>query len=226
MADRRSRAKRPLVVGTSVPEPWKDLSTRIQTMTWSAGRVIHRIHLNLYGGNVFNPGVRGNARFSPIGNSVGSSIPTLYGGTSFDCAAMETVFHDVPIAPGLKTFDQAKFAGQVYSTVTPRRDLVLADLSSTALRSLGLRRMDLIDTEKDQYPGTRRWAEAIHKQCPAVKGLCWVSRQDDRARAVLLFGDRIPANDLLADAARSILNDNELVSDLLILANRIGVNVV
>ncbi|MER9977737.1 RES family NAD+ phosphorylase [Mesorhizobium sp. M0085] len=227
MADRKPRTKGSPVVGTSVPDPRKDLGTLTQTMTWPAGRVIHRIHLGLYRGDVFNPGARGNARFSPIRDAAGSSIPTLYGGTSFDCAAMETVFHDVPIAPGLKTFDQVKLAEQVYSTVTPQRDLVLADLSSTALRSLGLRRVDLIDTEKDQYPGTRKWAEAIHKQCPTIEGLCWVSRQDDRARAVVLFGDRISAGDLtLAAATRGILDDGELFTDLLILAGRIGVNVV
>ncbi|WP_018240319.1 RES family NAD+ phosphorylase [Ensifer sp. BR816] len=227
MADRKSRTKRPPVSGTTVPEPKNDLGTLIKTMTWPAGQVIHRIHLSLYGGSAFNPGIMGNARFSPIQNAAGASIPTLYGGTTFDCAAMETVFHDVPVAPGLKTFDQAKLADQVYSTVTPRRDVVLADLSSTALRSLGLRRSELIDTEKDQYPGTRKWAEAIHKQCQAIEGLCWVSRQDDRARAVVLFGDRIPASHLaLAGATRSIVDEIELFSDLLTLAERIGVNVV
>jgi len=227
MADRKSRTIRPPVAGKSASQPKNDLGPLIKTVTWPAGQVIHRIHLGLYGGSAFNPGIVGNARFSPIQNAAGASIPTLYGGTTFDFAAMETVFHDVPIAPGLKTFDQAKLAEQVYSTVTPRRDLVLADLSSTALRSLGLRRSDLIDTEKDQYPGARKWAEAIHEQCPAIEGLCWVSRQDDRARAVVLFGDRIPASDLaLAGATRSILSDIELFSDLLILADRIGVNVV
>lgn len=227
MADRKSRTKHACIAGTTVPEPRRDLGTLIHTMTWPAGQVIHRIHLSLYGGDAFNPGARGNARFSPIRDAAGSSIPTLYGGTSFDCAVMETVFHDVPIAPGLKTFDQAKLVDQVYSTVTPRRDLMLADLSSTALRSLGLRRVDLIDTEKDQYPGTRKWAEAIHEQCPAVEGLCWVSRQDDRARATVLFGDRIPAGDLsLSGSTRSILDESNLLSDLLMLADRIGVNVI
>lgn len=95
---------------------------------------------------------------------------------------MEIVFHDVPFAVGFKTYDKAKLIGQIASRVIPRRDLSLADLSSTALRKLGVERSQLIDAEKDRYPQTRIWAEAIHAQCPDVDGLCWVSRQDDRAR--------------------------------------------
>ncbi len=195
-------------------------------MTWPLGREIHRIHRDAYGGCQFNPGVAGNARFSPIRDAAGASIPTLYGGTTFDCAVMETVFHDVPFAPGLKTFDKAKLANQVYSTIAPNRDLTLADLSSTALKSLGLRRSELIDPEKDQYPGTRKWAEAIHAACPLVEGLCWVSRQDDRALAVMLFGDRVPTTDLTqAGASRDILAV-PTYSLLLNLAQHIGVDVV
>jgi RES domain len=109
---------------------------------------------------------------------------------------------------------------------SPSRGLTLADLSSTALKSLGLRRSDLIDTEKDQYPGTRIWAEAIHAARPLVESLCWVSRQDDRALAVMLFGDRIPTADLTqADALRDILAV-PTYSLLLKLAQHIGVDVV
>jgi len=211
----------------AVPAPRADLAGLIRTMTWPAGEVMHRVHLKLYRGDAFNPGVRGNARFSPITDGAGRSIPTLYGGTSFECAAMETVFHDVPFVPGLKTLDQARLADQVYSTLAPRRELVLADLSATALRALGLRRIDLIDTEKEHYPGTRLWAKAIHAQCPAVDGLCWVSRQDDRAKAVVLFGDRVGPDVLgLVGPTRGLLDEIEVFSALLMLADRIGVNLV
>jgi hypothetical protein len=47
---------------------------------------------------------------------------------------METVFHDVPFAAGLKTFDKQKLVDQLYSQVTPKRNLSLADLRTTALR--------------------------------------------------------------------------------------------
>ena len=70
-------------------------------MTWAKDRVIHRIHEEHDAGDVFNPGLRGNARFSPIKDSTATAIPTLYGGDSFECAAMETVFHDVPYTAGI-----------------------------------------------------------------------------------------------------------------------------
>ena len=93
--------------------------------------------------------------------------------------------------PGFKTYDKAKLNGQLHSQVRPGADLLLADLGSKALRKLGVERKRLIDTEKDQYPITRLWAEAIHGECPDVQGMCWTSRQDDSARAMVSFGDRV-----------------------------------
>jgi hypothetical protein len=211
----------------AVSAPPADLAKLVKVLTWPKGQVIHRIHLEIYGSSEFNPGLKGNARFSPIRDSAGTSIPTLDGGSTFDCAAMETIFHDVPFAAGLKTFDKQKLVDQVYSQVTPTRDLNLADLSATTLRRLGVQRNELIDTEKDKYPDTRKWAEAIHAACPSADGLCWVSRQDDRALAIVLFGDRLPAADLLpTGSSTSVLEGIHFYAQLLVLAERIGVNVV
>ena len=227
MARRKSGAGHAPARPSDVPVSPADLAKLVNMMTWPKGQVIHRIHLKIYGSSEFNPGLRGSARFSPIKASDGASIPTLYGGTTFDCAAMETVFHDVPFAAGLKTFDKQKLTDQVYSQVTPKRNLSLADLSTTALRKLGVQRNELIDTEKDKYPETRKWAEAIHAVCPSAQGLCWVARQDDRAFAIVLFGDRLAAADLLPTAGqRSEFANVPVYADLLALADRIGVNIV
>lgn len=104
---------------------------------------------------------------------------------------------------------------------------MLADLRGKALRKLGVERKQLIDTEKDQYPATREWAEAIHTQCPDVQGLCWSSRQDDSAQAVMLFGDRIASGVLRqTTSSRSLLKDADAYDDVLNLAAQIGVNIV
>lgn len=203
------------------------ISLNIARTTWPKDLLFHRVHYALYGAIEFHPGVTGNARFSPIRNKAGEPIPTLYGGASFECAAMETVFHDVPFTPGFKTYDKARLNGQMHSQVLPTADLVLADLGSKALRKLGIERKGLIDTEKDQYPITRLWAEAIHGTFPDVQGLCWTSRQDDSARAMVLFGDRV-APGLLRQAGttRSLVLDAARYGELLDLAALIGVDIV
>ena len=143
------------------------------------------------------------AGFSAIVNAVGKPIPTLYGGTNFNGAAMESIFHDVPFAPGLKTYARHKFEGQRHSVLAITATLTLADLRNVPLRKLGVERKQLIDTEKDTYGQTRKWAQAIHAQHAHIQGLCWTSRQDDSAMALMLFGDRISA-DLLAQQGLSL----------------------
>lgn len=188
---------------------------------------MHRVHQDKYQADQFNPGVYGNARFSPIQDEHGKPIPTLYGGTTMACALMETVFHDIPHTAGFKSFDKGKLVEQVHSTLQVTQELQLVDLASVPLRKLGVTRKQLIDTEKDQYPATRQWAEAIHHQCPQAQGLSWVSRQDDSARAVVLFGDRIPAGALRPNGnSRSLLDDGNTYDVVLDLADRIGINIV
>jgi hypothetical protein len=199
----------------------------VSRFIWTRDIVMHRVHQDRYAAGQFNPGVTGNARFSPIVDELGAAIPTLYGGSTFECAAMETVFHDVPFGSGLKTVDKRKFAGQVHSQLVPGADLLLADFRSKALRKLGVARNQVIDTEKDQYPITRQWAEAVHTQCPDVQGICWTSRQDDSAQAFIVFGDRLPKTVLQqVGASRSLIDDIQAYGELLILAEQIGVDIV
>lgn len=207
------------------PVPTATLHVTITVL--AKGDVLHRVHQEKYQPDQFNPGVHGNARFSPIQDDQGRAIPTLYGGTTVECALMETVFHDVPHTAGFKSFDKGKLVGQMHSAVQVSQPLHLVDLSSVPLRKLGVTRKQLIDTEKDQYPATRKWAEAIHRQYPDVQGLSWVSRQDDSARAVVLFGDRIPGGALNPQgASRSLIEDSTLFGSVLDLADRIGVVIV
>lgn len=211
--------------GTATPAPPATL--HVTPWTLPADQVLHRMHQDLYKADQFNPGLKGNARFSPIRDAKGDLIPTLYAAVTFEAAAMESVFHDVSHAPGFKHYDKRKLEGQLHSEIKVQRELKLADLSSVALRKLGVQRKQLIDTEKSQYPVTRRWAEAIHAQHPDIQGLSWISRQDDSARAVMLFGDRIPKRSLQpVGDSRSLLKDEQAYGQLLNLADRIGVDIV
>lgn len=211
-------------VNVVIPPPVK-----LHVTPWSlpSSKLLHRIHLDIYQVDQFNPGVKGNARFSPISDAKGIAISTLYAAYTFDAALMESVFHDVSHAPGYKHFDKNKLNRQIHSKVKTGQNLTLADLSSVALRKLGVQRKQLIDTEKDQYPNTREWAQAIHEQYPEIQGLSWISRQDDSARAVMLFGDRIPAGTLQqVGVSRNLLQDEKAYAELLDLAERIGADIV
>lgn len=210
---------------TATPEPAENLHIALTEL--ALGTVLHRVHLSEYQADQFNPGVRGNARFSPIQDGKGKAIPTLYAGTTLPCALMETVFHDVPHTAGFKSFDKAKLNGQVHSTVRLEAALQVVDLSSVPLRKLGVTRKRLIDTEKNQYPATRKWAMALYRQCPQAQGLFWVSRQDDTARAVVLFGDRIADGALQpGTSSYSLTEDASTYDAVLDLAERIGVAIV
>lgn len=209
-----------------IPAPLANLADLVKTTRWPAGVTVHRIHPAVYGAAEFNPGAGGNARFSPIADGKGDCIPTIYAGTTFECAAMETVFHDVPFEPGLKTVAKRKLRHHDHSQIELTADLTLVDLSNTALRKLGVGRVDLIETDKDIYPQTREWAEAIHAQCLDAQGLSWISRQDDRARAVMLFGDRLPPDPLRRVApSQDIVSDPATFSLLVDLADTIGVKI-
>lgn len=192
-----------------------------------AGEKLHRIHLDNYQATQFNPGLKGNARFSPIKDDKNRAIPTLYAGTTFSCALMETLFHDVPYTTGFKSIDKAKFTGQQHSVIELKETLLLADLRSLALHKLGVKRNQLIDTEKDRYPATRKWAEAIYRQCPQAQGLLWISRQDDAARAIMIFGDRVSKKALRpAGVSCSLLQDSATWTKVLMLAERIALAIV
>lgn len=211
-------------INVVIPPPAK---LHITPWTLPGSRVLHRIHQDIYQGDQFNPGIKGNARFSPISDTKGVAIPTLYAAYTFDAALMESVFHDVSHTPGYKHYDKNKLHRQVYSRVIANQNLTLADLSSVALRKLGVQRKQLIDTEKDCYPLTREWAQAIHGQHPDIQGLSWISRQDDSARAVMLFGDRIQLDTLQqVGASCGLLQEEKTYAELLDLAERIGADIV
>jgi len=221
-----ARPSAPLPLSSKVPPP-PDLASLGSLTVWKAHVPIHRIHPDAYGAAQFNPSL-GNARFSPIRSTAGTWVPTLYGATSFDGAAMETVYHDIPHVPGLKTFSKMKFDNKSYSVLDPQVDLKLLDLTGLGLRRTGVQPKDLIDTEKDTYPQTRQWAEVCHAQCPTSQGMVWVSRQHNTTLAIVLFEDRITLGTLTVSQFPQSISLPALghYANLLTLARRIGVDVV
>jgi hypothetical protein len=213
--------------GGSRPLPSGRLDVTL--VDWGKDRILHRVHASKFEPDQFNPSSTGDARFSPLVANDGGVVATLYAGTTLDCALMETVFHDVPYAPGLKTLSKSSHViGRVRSTIRSPRDLRLIDLSGIPLRKLGVSRSSLIDTDASEYRITRQGAFAFHDQNPEVEGLIWTSRQADPERAIVLFGDRLGT--LLfekVDPPESlILPDGSTCMEVLQLASGLGVLVV
>lgn len=136
--------------------------------TLHACTVLHRVHPKKYGAAQFNDTAAGNARFSPIRNAEGNIIPTIYAAQTFAGAAMETAFHDVPLAGALKTKAKADLEPLAHSEIKLEAELVLADLSVKGLSKLGLEKQDLIETDKDAYAMTHSFAEHIHASHPGI----------------------------------------------------------
>jgi RES domain-containing protein len=194
---------------------------------WGKKKIIYRVHPERFAGDVFNPARTGNARFSPIVDPAGKVIPTLYAGSTLDCALMETVFHDVPYKAGFKPLSRTRLNGGVYTVLALERNLRLVDLGTIALRKLGISRNRLIDTTKAHYPRTRSWAESLYAQFPEAQGLRWTSRQDDHAQAIVLFRSRIPLKALaIMSPSLPLIEDGDPILPLIELATRIGVTLV
>ncbi|HSF26047.1 MAG TPA: RES family NAD+ phosphorylase [Actinomycetes bacterium] len=131
--------------------------------------------------------------FRPAGAQ--APVPVLYGASDDLGALSETVFHDVPVR-GTKHVPRAKLTRRALVELAPTRDLTLIDLTSDGLSRLGLARLELIESDARSYADTAQWARALHAHPAHVDGLTWVSRQHDTSRALVLFGDRVPRDDL------------------------------
>jgi len=214
-------AKRAAIIAAPI------VPTKIKLTNWGAGQTMYRVHDAIHGVDQFNPSPKGNARFSPILDSSGNVIPTLYAATTPRGALMESVFRDIPYRTGFKHVDARRLAGRVCSTLLFQTDFQLLDLSKVALRGLGIPPRQLIDTTKAHYPATRGWAGQMYAAHPHVQGFLWSSRQDDRALAVVLFGSRVNRSAFIdAKLARPLARNGvaedfvaQLATDLKVLLN-------
>ena len=187
-------------------------------------RLLWRVHAARYAATQCNDSGRGSARFSPLFNATGNPIPTLYLASSFDGAVMETVFHDVPTPPDNYHLDTEILQSErmVVSTMRPTAPIRLVDLSSKGLKRLGYHRSQVIDSSARAYSDTRKIAQALYDDTKA-QGLCWTSRQDDEAQAIMLFGDRVGKRALRVIAGSQPLLGDPHYENLILLADRIGI---
>jgi hypothetical protein len=160
--------------------------------------------------NSFNPNTDKNwtiatdgARFNPFPDTAGKNVPTIYAATTYEAAALESVFHQVPHIQTPEIM-RSQVETWEYFALRTLRDLRVARLTNPQLRQLkvtgrteSLREDELIHSPPSQYPATRTWAKHLHDHLPGLDGLTWRPRLAGEGEAYVLFGDRCGAGDFV-----------------------------
>lgn len=201
------------------PEPF-DLHCNVEV--WDADKMILRVHHSAYGATEFNPG-RGAGRFHPL-TVREVPVPTIYASNTIAGALSETIFQKLPSTSTTKWIPRNDLMPLVMSTLRPKRSLRLVQLRGFGLRRLGITRLQLIESEADQYATTRAWAGALYESVPDADGLIWMSRQHDSSEAMVLFGTRVQRADLEIAAAPRALS-GEAWNDVAAAAEAAGITI-
>ena len=158
--------------------------------------------------NSFNPNLgkdwaidTDGARFNPFPDNAGDNVPTIYLATTYEAAALESVFHQVPHVQTPEIMRSQVETWEYYELQT-MRDLRVVLLTNPQLRQLkvprrkeSLREDELIHSPASQYPAARTWAKLLHDNIPGLEGLAWRPRLAGQAEAYVFFGDRCGAGD-------------------------------
>ena len=156
----------------------------------------------------FNPNAGKNwtvatdgARFNPFPDTAGNNVPTIYAATTYEAAALESVFHQVPHIQTPEIM-RSQVETWEYFTLQTLRDLRVVRLTNPHLRQLkvsrrteSLREDELIQSPASQYPAARTWAKLLHDHIPGLDGLAWRPRLAGQGEAYVFFGDRCGTND-------------------------------
>ena len=207
------------------PAPPVPFTHQIGRLAIPAKTILHRIHDGHYAADSFNPGLGRPSRFAPLRRPDGSVVATAYLASSFECAAFETVFHEIPPTAPFKHVDLCDIAGMNYSMLEVGRQLTLASLFEPELNRWSLSRSELIDTLANEYRATARWALAIHDAFADVDGLIWTSRRCDPVTAMVLFGDRVVPGDLTTQVSQEIVSSSVLLRSIRDFGRRAGITV-
>ena len=163
------------------------------------GTVVHCFYALDRAPNAFNPCRGEPTRFAPlyVTTPAGRScVPTLYVGETYEAAAFETVFRNLPPKPMRRQVFEIDLARRGHARLLVNRDLILGPFFHQNLARIGQTRQSMIDTDATYYRETVLWAAAVHESFPHLDGLIWTSRQHDRDMACVLFGDRVSEADV------------------------------
>lgn len=183
----------------------------------AAGTGLYRVHHTDFAGAAFNPCKGAPSRFAPIHTPAGVCIPTLYAARTLDAAAYETIFRGVP-GP-FAAIPRFALNARAVSRIAPRRPLRLVPMFAPELRGWGLDPRAVFAPSGPAYRLCRALAAGAWRDNPQAHGLIWTWVRDDSAKAMMLFGDRVGADDIDTLSTRAVHSD-EAVLDALRKAGR------
>jgi hypothetical protein len=163
------------------------------------GTAVHRFCALDRPPHAFNPCRGEPTRFAPLYVTTPAArtcIPTLYVGETYESAAFETVFRNLPPKPLRRQVFEIDLAGRGHARLLVNRDLILGPFFHQNLARIGQTRQSMIDTDATCYGETVLWAATVHESFPRFDGLVWTSHQHDRDFACVLFGDRVSEADV------------------------------
>jgi hypothetical protein len=166
----------------------------------------------------FNASGLGDARFSPLVDPVSNKpIPTIYAAKNERGAIAEVVLHDVPTPSAGYLHDlERDYRANLHLSRIRAPAVRLVNMTTMGLQAAGLKPVDLFESEKGDYPRTRKWALWIWQNMPDAQGLRWMSKRDNQCEVIMLFGDRVNQSDVVDDGSSQPLQAHEgLVIELL-----------
>ena len=182
-----------------VPDPPTRRTPRVEVLP--AGTRLWRIYRHTHVAPTDFDARDVSLRFRPVRDGAGSVVPTLYAALAPAGAYFETVFRawneDEPGGP-VFSIGPADVRGRAHAELVTRRELRFAQLYGEGLTRLHVSRERLIVPSSPtlDYPRTAAWAQWLWERSERVDGLLWVSRRHDGVRSLVLFGDRVAADDL------------------------------
>ncbi|MFD7134688.1 RES family NAD+ phosphorylase [Streptomyces sp. NPDC059894] len=134
---------------------------------------------------------------------------TLFDGSRFDCTAedpypylyatfepttalAEVLLRSMDFDPelGTRLVPRAQARQYTLARIVTTVDLTLISLRTEEDLAAVCQTSWLLDSEPDDYPRTRYWAQELRRQTKEAQGLLWQSRRHRPREALVLFGDR------------------------------------
>lgn len=185
------------------PSPPRADSLQPVIETWSSGRPFVRAYDARFGPLTFNASAT-PGRFRPIAGAGVAVVPTAYAAEDDETAIAERLLRgvDPEHRDRPRQLLRRDVRGVELCEISATRDLKLVRLHGLGLQRLRLTRGELIESGKNRYRWTATWAQALH-DCPEQPdGLIWTARQNDSAKALILFATRGADTALQVSGAR------------------------